>query len=174
MSLMALQDWKDSFASVPKVSDQTWKDNLGDWVYNNTSKYGSEEGMVLAGYTPPANIDFQFDKDTFAGSFPDSGAILDFNTVLATAWEAAILTSIWVITPPMTNPAFTAVASVTVEPPSLILGKAFLLSMVLVNVDDAKDSVIIPALRSAFLALTYTVAGTIGGSPATLTLQGVQ
>jgi hypothetical protein len=130
--------------------------------------------MVLAGYTPPANINFQFDNDTFAGAFPDSDAIPNFNTVLATAWETAILTSTLVITTPMTTPAFSAVASVTVEPPSIILGKAFLLSMVLVNVEDAKDSVIIPALRSAFLALTYTVTGTIAATPTTLTLQGVQ
>ena len=52
-------------------------------------------------------------------------------------------------------------------------GMSAIQGAVLVNVEAAEDSGLIPAIRNAFIGLTYTVKGTIGGNPATLPAQGV-
>ncbi len=170
MSISALQDWKDSFAAIPLVSDQTWKDNLADWIDGNVAD------MKLASYSPSANISFTYNKATFASSLPDSGALgtpATFLSAIATAFQSSINSSTLVITPPMSSPAFTAITSSLPDAASVTAGMSAIQAAVLVNVEAAEDSGLIPAIRNAFIGLTYTVSGTIGGNPATLPAQGV-
>ena len=171
MSINALQDWKDSFAAIPLVSDQTWKDNLADWIDSNVTD------MKLAGYSPSSNISFTYDKATFSSSLPDSdtlGSSAVFLNALASAFQSSINSSSLVITPPMSSPAFTAISGAVVDAPSVASGMAVINATILSNVEAAEDSALIPAIRNAFLGLTYTVSGVIGGNPATLPNQGVQ
>lgn len=167
MTVASLQNWKDSFAEIELVVDQTWKNNLGSWMSDNTS------GMKLAGYSPSNKISYSFNSSSFAASLPDSDKIPVFSTALATAWEAGVLASTLTITPPMSSPAWTAITSVTVDPASISVGKGLIQAMVLAPVETARESPIIPPLRSAFLSLTYTVIGVIGGQSTTLPAQGV-
>ena len=170
MSINALQDWKDSFAAIPLVNDQTWKDNLADWLESNVSD------MKLAGYSPSANISFTYDKATFSSSLPDSdtlGSPAVFLNAVASAFQSSINSSSLVITPPMSSPAFTAITSSIVDVASVSAGMAAIQAAVLVNVEVAEDSGLIPAMRNAFTSLTYTVSGIIGGNPTTLPAQGV-
>lgn len=170
MSIAALQDWKDSFAAIPLVSDQTWKNNLADWIDGNVTD------MKLAGYSPAANISFTYSKATFASSLPDSGALgspAAFLNAIASAFQSSINSSTLSITPPMASPAFTAISGALVDAPSVASGMAAINATILTNVEAAEDSAIIPTIRNAFLGLTYTVSGTIGGNPTSLPAQGV-
>lgn len=168
MSIKSLTDWKNSFAEIPLVADQAWKSNWCDWILENVA------GMKLAGYVPDSNITFTFNKSTFISSLTDSVPGTSYLPVLASAFEAAIIASTMVLTPPFTTPTLDTVASCTVDPASVAVGKAYILATDIVTVtSDAKNAKIIPEMRKAFAALTYTVTGKVGPNPVTLPAQGV-
>jgi len=167
MAILGLSDWKDQFALIPLVADQSWKSEWADWVYWCTSKHGAFDGMMLAGWAPTTSIDFQFDDSTFASSLADStpGTAL---ANLSTAFQAAMATSVLNITAPMSTPPAEAVASVVVDPASITVASNIILATDLSTpIDDAKNATIITSMRDAILSLTYTVTGTSGGNPAT-------
>ena len=175
MAIRSSEDWANEWENVPLVSDQSWKGNIAAYLYDMTSKFDSFAGMVLAAWEPKANIDFQFDSSTFESTLLDSS--FDPPNGLentATAWEAAILTSTLTITPPTSTPATDTIASVIVDPPSIAVGKAAILSTDLTPVSDAKDSDYIVKLRQAFLSLTYTVQASLSGTPTTYPTQTVE
>lgn len=168
MSIQTITTWRNTFADIPLVATQLWKQNWADWIESNVS------GMKLAGYTPLNNVNFTFSKSTFASTLIDSVPGVDARINLANAYEAAVLASTMLITPPLTSPAFTAVTSCIVDPASIVVGKTKILTTDITQViTDAKNATIVQSFYDAFKALTYTVVGVIGGNPTTLPAQGV-
>jgi len=172
MAILGLSDWKDGFEALPLVEDQSWKTEWTDWIYWHTSKHGAFDGMVLAGWTPPANIDFQFDSSTFESSLADSAPNNGLSN-LSTAFQSAIATSILLITPAMTSPPLDVVATVVVDPASITIASNIILATDLTPIEDARNATIIESIRDAILSLTYTVTGTAAGNPVSYPAQGV-
>jgi len=171
MSILPVNDWKDEFAAIPLVVDQTWKSNWGNWLFDMVSKAGGNAGMALNGWAPPTAFNFQFDKSTFISSLADDG---DGLANIAGAFEASVLTSTMVITAPMGTPPMDAIASSAIDVASVSIAKAMILATDVSGMpEDPKDATIITSIRDAFLSLTYTVIGTTGGNPITHAAQGV-
>ena len=174
MSILDLTSWQDGFEDLPLKADQTWKTEWAKYLDAMVSKAGANAGMVLAGYSPPASIKFTFDKGVFESSLLDSDPNVSGLPNIANAFEAAMLVSLMVLTPPMTTPVLDTVVSTIVEPASIAVAKSVILATPPILVESSRDAEIIKSMRNAFLSLTYTVTGTAGGNPITLPAQGVQ
>lgn len=164
MSIAPLQNWKDTFANLPKVADTSWAANFA----------AAYAGLITGITTDPAALVptgflFTFAQPVFAAqllALTPVGDALSGITGFAAAWEAALLASVALVLPasfvPPTSPAtlFSAVTTTTITPVSIAAGKAKILELVTAPpVADAQDSQFPIKFREATLLLKITVVG---------------
>ena len=160
MAIDSLTVWQNGWANLPKVNDDSWKQNLGDYVEARTAN------MSLATYTPSTNVTFSFNKSLFVQTLDGvSGANLV--PILSDAFELAIIGSPIAVSPGtyigVSTPAttFSVVSSSLFDLASAALGAAKILELASApKVSDPLLSDFPIKLRDAFLLLTATVSGT--------------
>ena len=180
MSIDSLADWKTEFANLPLVIDDTWKQNLADYISDRiTSK------LNLLTYSP--QVTFTFNKSAFVSALGSvtpalgngvdqiavgfvNGCIGGLVVAPGTAFGAGI---------PATT--FSTVATSIFDAPSLALASAKIIELKSATpVADVSDSIFPGKLREACLLLTATVIGldstppAAGPLPLTDPLRGVE
>jgi hypothetical protein len=161
--LGSASDWATKFNNLPKVADSSWADNMATAVDDLTT--GKLELTNIQ--TTPAS--FTFGKPAFKTALmavtpttSASAGALNF----ATAWELGMLGSFMLVTPgasvgvPTPATIFSIVGGTIVDPPSLIIAKAGLVSAISGLGAASNADAFASAFRDAFLALTYTTSGT--------------
>lgn len=155
-----LTTWKNEWAAIPLVADDSWKQTMGDYLEARTV------GMELPGIGGPG-FSWTFSTSTFVSGL--SG--VDANTgdgveKIASSFESAILASTLSVAPGswvgVSTPSTTwsVVSSTIFDAPGLSLGKNKILELTsAAPVEDALDSEFPVKLRDAFLLLTVTTSG---------------
>jgi hypothetical protein len=155
--------WRAAYANVPLVGDDSWKQNLADYLGDLLDNLLNLSTYVSPGVPPyPA---FLFDRSTFAGAL--TGAPGAWVVDLQAAFTAVIPTSPFTILPltvfGAATPAetFSTPGVAVADPPSITLGVAKIGELVSSpQVGDPLLSDFPVKMRAAFLLLTYTVTGT--------------
>ena len=172
MTISPLQTWRDQYELLELVSDDSWKQNLADYLGDLL-----DNAFTLSTYTP-API-FTFDRTTFA-SLLDSGVDQGIASLKA-AFQSAIQSSTMFVsvgsyigssTPATT---YSVVASVVPDPPSILAGQNKIQELEFAQAtSDPQLSEFPEKLRDAFLLVTYTVTGTnsVAPTPSPLTDTG--
>lgn len=157
--------WKSKFKELPTDGSGggAWAKNMADATDQRvTNKLG------LNGLT--GSITFTFKKDIFENMLkiivpaptPVAGA-----QQIAMAWQMAVQASTIVVAPgtyigvPSPATIFSVVTSSVIDPPSVAIGSALIVSLLTAAqaIPDGNNNIIGPTLRKAFLSLTVTVTG---------------
>jgi len=180
MSIDSLSVWKSEFTLLPKVIDDSWKQNLADYISDRiTSK------MNLRTYSP--QVGFTFDKasliSALASVTPELGNGVE---QLATGFVDGVTGGLTVapgasFSPGTPTETFSAVTSSLFDTASLSVAENKILELESATpVIDVNDSVFPEKLRDACLLLTATVIGldstppVAGPLPLTDPLRGVE
>lgn len=180
MSIDTLADWKTEFANLPSVVDDSWKQNLADYISARvTSK------LNLLTYSP--QVTFTFNKPAFVAQLASVTPALGNGVAQIAAGFVDGCVGGLVIAPgtafgagiPATT--FSAVTSSIFDAPSLIAANSKILELESATpVGDINDSVFPEKIRDACLLLTATVIGldstppAAGPLPLTDPLRGVE
>ena len=163
MAVDSLAIWKDTLEKLQPTGNISWAINFANWVDQRvTSK------LVVGGGVSESK--FTFNKAVFAAALqlitPSSDALSGIKN-FADAWEKALIASIIVVPPgaflsqKSDSTTWSVVASSIIDPPSILIGKAIILTLVTAPlVGSARESLFSEKFRNAFLALTVTVTGT--------------
>lgn len=172
MAIDSLNIWQDGWAALPKVNDDSWKANLGDYIESRIAS------LKLLSYVPNTNISFSFNKTLFVASLTgiDSG-LGNGAVVIGEAFKTAILASTLALVVPISigNPlpatTYSAVSSVIFDSASALLASSKIAELVNAPpVTEAKNSEFPVKLREAALLLTATISGTDTTTPTPLPL----
>jgi hypothetical protein len=164
-----LATWKSTLAALPKVADTSWALTFANWV----------AARVVSITTDPASLTlaspllFTFNTASFASgliSLAPTNNPLAGITGFADAWANSIATITYpaslLVAPgafiPPTSPTtlFSAITAVSIDPASILSGKAKIIELAAaVPVADPNDSLFPEKFRDAFLELTITVVG---------------
>ena len=160
----ALSVWQNEWANLPKVADDSWKQNLADYL---SARLDSKLEFQL--YQPsPGHFTYSFSQ----GPFISALAGVDFSnpiaiSAIANGMEAAFLANTAIVAigssiGPPGNPAttYSAVTSTIFDVPSLTAMKVIINSIDTTPVADALNSDFPVKLRDGVLALTATISGT--------------
>lgn len=159
------QQWIDKISKLKPVGDgDSGAKALAEAVDSCVTKKAQLKGIQ-------GKVTFTFQKKIFhtgllaAVGTTDTAAGVE---IFVTAWANAITASVMKVMPgavygsPTPATTFSAVASTTLDPPSLIKARNYLKAELLKSgfVSDAKKCKVGVALHQSFLALTYTIKGT--------------
>jgi hypothetical protein len=175
MTIEALSVWKDEWENLPKVADDTWKQNLADYISARL------DGLLwFQTYEPaPGHFDFGFLQAPFISAL----AGVDFSNPIgiqqiAAGMAAAITASTDLVAVgssigPAGNPAttYSAVTSTVFDSASITLMQNKILTIDPTPVASAQDSDFPVKLREGVLLLTATISGTnsVAPTPSALT-----
>ena len=172
--------WQNDYADIPLVSDDSWKQTLGDYLEALLSSL-----LTLQTYSP-APV-FTFGTSAFVSGLSGSDPAVPGSGIIAlqTAFNAGVLASTMVVapgtsfTPPTPATTFSVVTTTLPDVPSIALGVAKIAELSAAEpTSDPLLSEFPVILREAFVLLTYTVIGTnsVAPTPAPLTdpLRGVE
>lgn len=193
MTIGTEKEWKEEYAKLKQVSDDSWIDNLSKYLQDFIS---GMEFQTIFGAPPteenpnPPGISFSFDEEKFktalAASDPKvlGSGITALNTAfttMATAVTVVIPSGSYVGTQtPATT--FSAPGTATILPPSVATGANAITALGAIPSDQftskAEDSKFPVTLRTAFAGLLFSVAGTnsVVPTPAPISIpsEGVQ
>ena len=173
MAIDSLNDWKQSFANLPKVGDNTWASNLSNAIAGHVNNKAVLNGG--SGTTPI----FTFDSATLATqllTLPISNDASVAIEALSNCFVTALGTSTMVVATgfsfgggtPITT--FSSVTSSLIDVGSITAFKNKIKELENVNPEDIKtedDSPFPQLVRDAFLLLTVTTIGFDQTPPAT-------
>lgn len=159
MATPDVEIWQEDYADIELVSTDAWKQNLADYLEVQLT-----ESLTLTTYS--TDPEFTFDKAAFVTGLAGAGAPGTGVAALQTAFDAAVLAST-MVTFPMSGfdplsvaTIFSVVTSTTVDPLSIVAGKAKIAELDgATPTSDPLLSKFPVILREAFLLLTYTVIG---------------
>lgn len=166
MAMKEESDWIDAYAELPQVSDDSWMDNLSDYIEEMTAD------MTLDGFTP-APV-FTFGKAAFKGGLaaadPDeSGSGI---TALSNAFSAGVTASVMLATPPVKTgkgtlaETFSVVASTLPDTSSVTAGVNAIGELASAEqTGDSSESEFPKKLYAAFAGLMYICSGTNSVTP---------
>ena len=172
MAIDDLTTWQNKWAELPKVVDNSWKQNIADYIDDRISN------LKLDSYTPDSNIAFTFNKSIFLAGLADvdsglgNGAI-----VMGTAFQSAIDSSILLLTPPISigtpspTTTFSSITTSVFTPTSSLAASNKIAE--LVNAEKVLDPLLseFPVkLREATLLLKANISGLDSSTPTPLAL----
>jgi hypothetical protein len=172
MAIDSLTVWQNEWANLPKVIDDSWKENLANYIEARILN------LKLSSYVPNTNISFSFNKDTFiAGlSSVDSG-LGNGAIVIGQAFSAAMLLSTLSLTAPISigNPTpTTTYSSVTTSIFNVLSASAAASKIAELagapNVLDPLESEFPIKLREAALLISADITGLDASTPTPLPL----
>lgn len=172
MAIDSLNIWQDEWANLPKVNDDSWKSNLGDYIESRIAN------LKLLSYVPNTNISFSFNKTLFVDSLTgiDSG-LGNGAIVIGEAFKTAILASNLTLVVPISignlspTTLYSSISSVIFDPASALLASSKIAELVNAQpVADALDSEFPVKLREAVLLVTATITGTDSTAPTPIPL----
>lgn len=162
-----LSTWKTELQNLPKVGDTSWAANFAGWYADMIVNIQPDTSTFSA-----AGFSFTFNTATFAAGLiglqptPDATAGI---TGFANAWEQAILSSVLVVgtgsalLPSTPATTFSVVAASIINPPSIALGKAKIISLATLGIPS--ESKFPEYFRDATLMLNFSVTGTNSVTP---------
>ena len=167
MALESESIWISEFSNIPNVSDDSWIDNLLNYLEDRINS-----NLKLIGYFPEGGNSFTLNRAIIRSSIEQStnetGDLINTlalglkNSVLQTGSLDVQLGSYIVIDTPATK--FSSVSSSVIDPSSSILLESKILEML--NSDPVENDSEFPTkIRSAFLLLTAIIAGTNSVTP---------
>tara|TARA_B100000029_G_C17375085_1_gene887623 strand:- start:445 stop:981 length:537 start_codon:yes stop_codon:yes gene_type:complete len=168
MAMKSESDWIDAYAALPQVSDDSWMDELSDYIEEMTAD------MTLDGFTP-APV-FTFDKAAFKSGLAaaNSNVLGSGIAALSSAFSAGIAKSVMLATPPVETgegtPAetFSAVTSTLPDPTSVTAGVNAIGELASAEkTGDSSKSEFPKKLYAAFAGLMYICSGTNSVTPTT-------
>lgn len=156
-----LATWKTTFQAITGEIP-----GFSSWIDGRVTQKAGLTGIIPADPT----VVFTFDKAEFQSgmeALPLSANQVTAITALGAVWESAIQTSILTISPgdsvgaPTPATIFSVVTSSVIDPASILVSKAALISSLIATppVADSADSALPQAFRDAFLLLTGTAIG---------------
>lgn len=189
MAVDDLSIWKDTLALLPKVADTSWALNFANWVAARVILIEPDPTQLLLASPPPVGFTFIFNSALFSSNLLSLTPVNDALSGIsgfADAWANTVKSIIYPVginvlmgaSAPPTSPAttFSIIASVSIDPASIELGKAKLLELVTAPpVADPKDSLFPVKFREAFLELKINISGTnsVAPTPAPLNLTNI-
>lgn len=168
MAMKEESDWIDAYVALPQVSDDSWMDELSDYIEEMTAD------MTLDGFTP-APV-FTFGKAAFKGGLAaaDSSVSGSGITALSSAFSAGVAASVMLATPPVSTGAgtpaeiFSVVASTLPDPTSVTAGVSAIGELASAEqTGDSSKSEFPKKLYAAFAGLMYICIGTNSVTPTT-------
>lgn len=161
MTIATLTEWKDAYALLPLVSDDTWKENLTAFI---------EDLIVDINLETYATPSFTWARAAFKSALVGvSGAGV---SEMQTGFSNSIAASTWLI--PSGTTFGSATPAETFSLPGAAIPDATGVSAGVIKIGElataepvgtVEDSLFPEVLRDAFLLLTYTVTGTNSVTP---------
>ena len=169
MALESENTWTTEFSTLPKVSDNSWIDNLLDYLEGRVNS-----NLKLIGYLPEDGNSFTLNRAIIRASIEQSNSETgDLVSTLATGIKNSVLQtgtlavqsgSYIEVSSPATT--FSSVSNSVIDPPSSILLENKILELLNSEpVEDANASEFPIKIRSAFLLLTAIIVGTNSVTP---------
>lgn len=193
MTIGTEKEWKEEYAKLKQVSDDSWIDNLSKYLQDFISgmEFQTIFGAPATEENPnPPGISFSFDEEKFknalAASDPEvlGSGITALNTAftaMASAVTVVIPSGSYVGTQtPATT--FSGPGTATILVPSVTTGASAITALGAIPSEEftskAEDSKFPVTLRTAFAGLLFSVAGTnsVAPTPAPISIpsEGVQ
>jgi hypothetical protein len=169
VALESESTWVSEFANLPNVSDDSWIDNLLDYLEDRINS-----NLKLIDYFPESGNSFTLNRAIIRTSIEQStNETGDLINTLATGIKNSVLQSGSLDVQPgsyiaISSPAttFSSVSDSVIDPPSSISLENKILELLNSEpVGDANDSDFPVKIRSAFLLLTAIIVGTNSVAP---------